>query len=717
MPRFPDRLFDRKTPPRSGSAAPGGAADHADGTFGAARPAYTSNPTHAAALPGLRMSLKLRIALITTALVAVFGTAIVLASLYYAYQDQRAALENQQDSVVRLTAGQLDAALEDRIQLLTHIAPQMAGMSSQPRAELEKFLQNRIPSPGSFDSLALTDAAGRVLNRGDTQLSIADRNYFREVARSRAPLVTGPLRGRHSGSMGVTVAVPIESPDKEFLGLLGGWLDLARPNFLVEIAHSTIGTTGFFCLVSSGAAPVYIQHPDPANVYQRALAVGDTCGVGGQRHLFEFLSPRQPVISRHLLRSSGWELIAVMPAQEAFGPLHTMQRRYVTLAAAALALVALLIWLTVRRLLAPLGQLRNVVNRSAADPAAYEQLPALQRNEIGDLARAFAKLMRNLTDQREDRDRIERRLRAVTDTLPALLAFVDADERYVFNNLAYERVFGLSPDALRGKTVREIIGETRYAVVYPHMQRALAGTESTFDVENHEPEFSCMETSLRPEWSGDGNRVLGVHIHVQDVTQRKLETTRLARLSRVDHLTQLLNRNAFESLLQDAMARCRAGNTLMALLYLDMDRFKAVNDFHGHVTGDLLLQAFGRRLQRSVRSADTVARLGGDEFAVILEDIGQPQAAERIATAILHSVGRRFFIDGVFADVDVSIGIALYNGSPLPEQALIRLADSMLYQAKAAGRGRFEIGPPELAGGPASDQAAQGNDDSLPGAA
>jgi diguanylate cyclase (GGDEF)-like protein len=205
-----------------------------------------------------------------------------------------------------------------------------------------------------------------------------------------------------------------------------------------------------------------------------------------------------------------------------------------------------------------------------------------------------------------------------------------------------------------------------------------------------------METNLRPEWTADGSHVVGVHMHVQDVTQRKLETLRLSRISRLDHLTQLLNRGAFESLLQTAMARSREEGRLMALLYLDMDRFKAVNDFHGHITGDLLLQAFGRRLQRCVRERDTVARLGGDEFAVVLEDIGGSANAQRIAQAIVHSVSRRFFIDGVFADVDVSIGVALYRGAPMPDQALMRQADTLLYRAKAAGRGRFEMGPPDL---------------------
>ena len=649
-------------------------------------------------MPQVSLSLKARLALITTAFAAVLGTGIVLASLYYAHDDLRAALQDQQDSIVKLASDQLDTAMEDRVTLLSHVAPQLAGELGRPGAELRRLLERRIPVPGTFNSFMVADAQGRILAHDGVPVNVGDRDYFREAARTLEPVITPPIRARVNGATGVLVAVPIVSPQGEFVGLLGGWLDLSSANFLVEITHNRLGTTGFYCLVSAGRMPVYVRHPDPGMTAQPARALGDTCGVYDRSSAIEFLSPSRPLISRYLMESTGWELVAVLPAREAFAPLHAMQARFLGLALLALGVVALLIWLTLRHLLAPLTRLHQVVRDSARDLAAYERLPALQNDEIGDLARAFGQLMQDVRERREQLDLSERQLRAVTDTLPALLAFVGPDERYVFNNLAYERTFGIPVQTLRGMTVREVIGETRYARVRPFLQNALSGTSVTFEVEESDPEYRCMETNFRPEWSADRSQVMGVHVHVQDVTQRKLETMRLSRISRLDHLTQLLNRGAFESLLQAAMARSREDGRLMALLYLDMDRFKAVNDFHGHITGDLLLQAFGRRLLRCVRERDTVARLGGDEFAVVLEDIGAAANARRIAQAIVHSVGRRFFIDGVFADVDVSIGVALYQGAPMPDQELMRQADTLLYRAKAAGRGRFEMGPDALLG-------------------
>lgn len=656
-------------------------------------------------MPRLLPSLKARIALITTVLAAVLGGGIVLGSLYHAHRDLEDVLQNQQDSIVKLSTELLDTAMEDRIVMLTNLAPQLvpllAAATGTPHDELRPRLldvvNRAISIPDAFDAVVIADARGTVLTMDGMPADVSDRIYFHEAARTRNVVVAAPLRARTNGAMGALVAVPVVSPAGEFMGLVGGWLNLAHSNFLVEIARSRLGITGFYCLVSAGAAPVYIQHPDAARLHQPARPFDDTCGVENHTARLEFLTPAQPVIARRLMATTGWELVAVLPAREAYAPLRQMQARFLTLSGIVLAVVALLIWLAVRRLLMPLSRLHQVVRESANDVDAFERLPQRpQRDEIGDVTRAFIGLMRDVRQRGQQLARSERRLRAVTDTLPSLLAFIDNDERYVFNNAAYERAFGLPVDRIRGMTMRELLGEERYQRARPHLQRALAGSVVSFEAEYAYPDLHWMETSYRPEWSEDGKQVVGVHIHVQDITQRKLEAQRLSHLSRTDHLTQLPNRAAFETHLRDAMALSRSDDAMMALLYLDMDRFKAVNDMHGHATGDQLLQSFALRLRRCVRKQDHVARLGGDEFAVILSDIATPAAAQRVAEAILQAVARGFYFDGVLADVDVSIGVALYRGTPMSEEALMRQADVLLYRAKAAGRGRYEIGPAEL---------------------
>ncbi|MGT2491195.1 PDC sensor domain-containing protein [Cupriavidus basilensis] len=182
-------------------------------------------------------------------------------------------------------------------------APQLAGELGRPGAELRRLLERRIPFRAPSIRFMVADAQGRILAHDGVPVNVGDRDYFREAARTLEPVITPPIRARVNGATGVLVAVPIVSPQGEFVGLLGGWLDLSSANFLVEITHNRLGTTGFYCLVSAGRMPVYVRHPDPGMTAQPARALGDTCGVYDRSSAIEFLSPSRPLISP----LPGWE--------------------------------------------------------------------------------------------------------------------------------------------------------------------------------------------------------------------------------------------------------------------------------------------------------------------------------------------------------------------------------------------------------------------------
>jgi diguanylate cyclase (GGDEF)-like protein len=154
-----------------------------------------------------------------------------------------------------------------------------------------------------------------------------------------------------------------------------------------------------------------------------------------------------------------------------------------------------------------------------------------------------------------------------------------------------------------------------------------------------------------------------------------------------------VNRAGFEQRLTDAMARSKTTHASMAVMYLDIDRFKDINDTHGHLAGDMLLKAFAARLLRTLRSVDTVARLGGDEFTVIMEGLVKPEDAVTVAAKIVHSMQPLFSLESHPVPVSASIGVAFYQGEDITPQALIRQADELLYEAKAAGRNTYCVAP------------------------
>jgi diguanylate cyclase (GGDEF)-like protein/PAS domain S-box-containing protein len=286
----------------------------------------------------------------------------------------------------------------------------------------------------------------------------------------------------------------------------------------------------------------------------------------------------------------------------------------------------------------------------------------------------------------------EARLHTVADALPMRVAYIDADERYRFNNLAYERGFGRPRHELYGQTVRALLGDATYSSIEPHIRSALRGEAVTFQSEMASGgNYVCYEAQYIPQLAADGSTVLGFHAVVTDVTRQKLEERRLIELARVDPLTGVINRAGFELRVAEAMERCRTTGALMALMYLDIDRFKLVNDRFGHNAGDALLRAFAGRLSQTLRSSDTVARLGGDEFTVIMQGLPRPEVASTVAAKIVQAMNTPFVIDQQTIDVTTSIGLVFYQGDATTVEALVKQADVMLYQAKAAGRNNVQV--------------------------
>ncbi len=176
--------------------------------------------------------------------------------------------------------------------------------------------------------------------------------------------------------------------------------------------------------------------------------------------------------------------------------------------------------------------------------------------------------------------------------------------------------------------------------------------------------------------------------------ERKRSEERLAYMAQYDHLTGLTNRALFQDRLEQALARAKRSGALVALMFLDLDRFKAVNDTLGHGTGDLLLKKVAERLEGSVRETDTVARIGGDEFGIILEGLTEAQDAALVARKIIDKLVQPFVLDGHEVFVTTSIGIAVYPSSN--GDSLLTDADSAMYCAKEQGRNTYRFHTPEM---------------------
>ncbi len=198
----------------------------------------------------------------------------------------------------------------------------------------------------------------------------------------------------------------------------------------------------------------------------------------------------------------------------------------------------------------------------------------------------------------------------------------------------------------------------------------------------------CRGLATRNE-KGEAYRLAG---SISDITERKKVEAQLLHDAFHDGLTGLPNRALFLDRLEHAIERARRNKgTLFAVIFLDADRFKNINDSLGHLVGDRFLIEMSRRIVESVRPGDSVARLGGDEFAILLEDLKDVAEAARVADAIIQSMGRAFDLDGREIFAGASVGIALDDVHYTRGEEILRDADTAMYRAKSAGKGRYEI--------------------------
>lgn len=179
---------------------------------------------------------------------------------------------------------------------------------------------------------------------------------------------------------------------------------------------------------------------------------------------------------------------------------------------------------------------------------------------------------------------------------------------------------------------------------------------------------------------------------IENITDRKRSEEQVLHLAHHDMLTDLPNRRLLQDRLNQAIARARRCHHSIAVMFLDLDDFKKINDSLGHDFGDALLKAAAERLCSCVRSVDTVSRQGGDEFVIVLADISQPQDATLVAEKILKAISASISVREHALNITVSIGISIYSGSgPDDSQELIQKGDISMYRAKKAGRNRFQI--------------------------
>jgi diguanylate cyclase (GGDEF)-like protein/PAS domain S-box-containing protein len=331
------------------------------------------------------------------------------------------------------------------------------------------------------------------------------------------------------------------------------------------------------------------------------------------------------------------------------------------------------------------------VSRSSGKELHYQCCFVPQRT-AGGQPDGFYAMAFDITERKMSELRLaesEERLRTITDNVPVLIAHLDSKRRYVFANAVHQSWLGKPAGQIIGKTMEEAFGADYLAPQAAALEQAWSGQASQCEHEIVRKKHTRIaHTTFLPQLR-DGV-VAGVYVLTTDATVSRMHERSLHALAHTDTLTGLPNRRHFEAALQGAGRAGHAGRG-SALLYLDVDHFKQINDRYGHAVGDAVLVEFARRLRGAVRGSDLVSRLAGDEFTVLLHDVAGEADVEAVAHKILAAMRTPFELDALVLQVRTSIGAALADQPDPPPARLLDAADRALYAAKQAGRNTFAM--------------------------
>ncbi len=301
-------------------------------------------------------------------------------------------------------------------------------------------------------------------------------------------------------------------------------------------------------------------------------------------------------------------------------------------------------------------------------------------------------LGRDITERKQAEEEL-RLAASIFESSSEAMLISDADNRIISANPAFTYITGYTAEEVAGKNPSILSSGHQEPMFYREMWLAL----KTIGYWQGEVKNRRKNGEIFVEWltinvifHEDGS-IFRHLAFFSDITERKKADELIWNHANFDHLTQLPNRRLFRDRLEQEIKMASRANLSMALLFIDLDRFKEVNDTLGHDAGDMLLVEAARRITECVRESDTVARLGGDEFTVILSRITNTAHVERVAQNIIHSLAQPFNLDSKIVDLSASIGIALYPEDGTEAGPMINDADKAMYAAKDEGRNRFRF--------------------------
>jgi diguanylate cyclase len=656
-------------------------------------------------------SLKLRVFAGSIAALAL-GIGLVTAMLVQ--QANRDTLASQMQREMGAAVHTADVLAQRAVALqraLQVVAEQLNADTLADDARLAGFVEGKPVLRGLFSNVFAAAPDGRMRvyadNTGIRQvgISIADRAYFKRTLAEVRPIISEPLPGRISGEPVIIFTYPLRNATGVY-GVLGGALRLQSRDLIDSLVGSTDAQQDALVVVTDSTGKI-LAHPTRkllgqtlANEPRLAPAFAQWVASG---------SPVEPagvpladvlaLVSAAGVPGPDWVVWHALPKELVLAPLHAARGDALVLASGLVLALSLLLWVTLWFLLRPLTQLELRAQDLFNGDIDPQQGWPRSGGEIGRVARVLRHVGAERARVEAVNTQVMQRLGSVMSAAPVGIAFTRA-LHFELVSAEFCRLLGYAEGDLLGRPAQSIFAESAaYQALGAQVAEAFAAGRS----------YSGEQQMLRSDGSKFWGAVRGRPVDlnnvesgtiwtVNDVDEQVVARNLLNWSATHDALTGVGNRRCFENALQRVFAELPHSQPA-ALVMLDLDHFKPINDLAGHATGDAMLVAVARAIGSRVRGSDLVVRLGGDEFAVLLENC-ELDVAMRVAEQVRVAVAAVVLPwNGQTLRVGASLGVAALLADMPDAAAWARAADAACYAAKAEGRDAVRVATLRVVGG------------------
>jgi len=650
---------------------------------------------------------------VTLFTLAIFVAIIGLLAGYASHtlqRDMERTLGEQQLLTLSSLAAGVNDDLQDRLLALESVAGLISPATLGNTAAMQSFLQHRMLAQNLFNAGLLvyrldgTAVAETPSGVGRIGLNYLDNATVLAALQQGKSSISSVHMGKKLQAPVFGMTVPIRSPQGEVLGALSGVISLDKPNFLDRATGEHIGQNGSYLLLLAPQQRLIVTASDKRRVMQ-AIEPGRNPLVErfikGDEGSGRAINPDgiEVLASGKAIPVAGWHMVLALPTASAFAPIHALQQRLLLATLLMSGLAAVLTWAMLRRQLSPLLSAAAEVADQLASQRPPHPLAIARPDEIGELIGGFNRLLMTLAQRDESL-----RIGAAAFECQLGMIITDADKVILQVNRAFCEITGYGSEEAVGQTPRLLKSDRHDPAFYAAIWTSVTQTGGwQGEIWNRR-----KSGAVYPEWltiSAVANQAGQVGHYVgtfADISARKTAEETILSLAFYDVLTGLPNRRLLMDRLAQAVTAAIRRQRTGALLFIDLDDFKTLNDTLGHDQGDLLLAQVGARLKTCVRECDTVARLGGDEFVLLVENLSADavDAAKQVQSVgekVLAALNQVYQLGSHACLCTPSIGATLFGDDQYENlHEPLRRADLAMYQAKAAGRNTLRFFDPRL---------------------